>query len=125
MQTINLYDKEEMFYSKEELEQIRNSNERLVYVDTGDTEFVARYKDLPDIIIDINEKFGSADLNVYDFENPDMYNPLLSTFGPFLNKCNPQVREDIIDRLNSLLLGEEKIKAYKIIDEDMIEEMER
>ena len=43
-------------YNEEEIKQLLNSNERLVYIDDGMEEFVARYEDLPDIIVDINEK---------------------------------------------------------------------
>ena len=72
-------------YNENEIENILNSDTRLVYVDTGLEEFVARYVDLPDIIVDINDKKINTNLKVYDFENPDMYNPLLTTSGEFLN----------------------------------------
>ena len=54
-----------------------------------------------------------------------MDNPLLTTFGPFLNKCDPNVRKDIIDRLAGLQLGEIEVKDYKVIDEDMLDDVER
>ena len=111
-------------YSKEEIEQLLNSNERLVYIDNGSEEFVARYEDLPDIIVDINDKLGQGkDLKVYDFEHPNMDNPLLTTFGPFLNKCDPNVRKDIIDRLADLQHGYKNVKEYKVIDEDMLDDV--
>ena len=111
-------------YSKEEIEQLLNSNERLVYIDNGSEEFVARYEDLPDIIVDINDKLGQGkDLKVYDFEHPNMDNPLLTTFGPFLNKCDPNVRKDIIDRLADLQQGYKNVKEYKVIDEDMLDDV--
>lgn len=111
-------------YNEDEIKQLLNSDERLVYIDNGSEEIVARYEDLPDIIVDINDKLGQGeDLKVYDFKNPDMDNPLLTTFGPFLNKCDPNVRKDIIDRLASLQLGQTKVKDYKVIDEDMLDEV--
>ena len=111
-------------YNEDEIKQLLNSDERLVYIDNGSEEIVARYEDLPDIIVDINDKLGQGeDLKVYDFKNPDMDNPLLTTFGPFLNKCDSNVRKDIIDRLASLQLGETKVKDYKVIDEDMLDEV--
>ena len=111
-------------YNEDEIKQLLNSDERLVYIDNGSEEIVARYEDLPDIIVDINDKLGQGeDLKVYDFKNPDMDNPLLTTFGPFLNKCDPNVRKDIIDRLASLQHGETKVKDYKVIDEDMLDEV--
>ena len=113
-------------YNEEEIKQLLNSDERLVYIDNGSEEIVARYEDLPDIIVDINDKLGyNEDLKVYDFKNPNMDNPLLTTFGPFLNKCDPNVRKDIIDRLAGLQLGEIEVKDYKVIDEDMLDDVER
>lgn len=43
---------------------------------------------------------------------------LLTTFGYFLNKCDPDVRRDIIDRLVKLQTEEIEVKDYKIIKED-------
>ena len=97
-------------YNEEEIKQLLNSDEKLVYIDNGSEEFVARYEDLPDIIVDINDKIGSTNLTVMEFDNPSKI--LLTTFGPFLNKCNPDVRKDIIDRLNNLQQGIEGIKDY-------------
>lgn len=108
-------------YNKDEIKEILTSNERLVYVDTGNEEIVSKYNDLPDIIVDINDKIGSTNLTVMEFDNPSKI--LLTTFGPFLNKCNPDVRKDIIDRLNNLQLGIEEIKDYKVIDEDMLDDV--
>ena len=42
---------------------------------------------------------------------------LLTTYGYFLNRCNPEVRRDIIDRLVKLQTEEIEIKDYKIINE--------
>jgi hypothetical protein len=109
-------------YNEEEIKQLLNDKVKMVYVDTGSEEIVARYDDLPDVIVDINDKLGTTDLKVYDFKNPST-TPMLTTFGPFLNKCDPKVREDIIDRLVKLQLGEEEIKEYKVIDEDMLDDV--
>lgn len=108
-------------YNKDEIKEILTSNERLVYVDTGNEEIVSKYNDLPDIIVDINDKIGSTNLTVMEFDNPSKI--LLTTFGPFLNKCNLDVRKDIIDRLNNLQQGIEEIKNYKVIDEDMLDDV--
>ena len=108
-------------YNKDEIKEILTSNERLVYVDTGNEEIVSKYNDLPDIIVDINDKIGSTNLTVMEFDNPSKI--LLTTFGPFLNKCDPDVRKDIIDRLNNLQQGIEEIKDYKVIDEDMLDDV--
>lgn len=112
-------------YNEEEVKQLLNSNERLVYIDNGSEEFVARYEDLSDIIVDVNEKLGHTEnLKVYDFENPDMEKPLLTTIGYFLDKCDPEVRKDIIDRLVDLQTGVKQVKDYKVIDEDLLNEIE-
>lgn len=112
-------------YNEEEVKEILQSDERLIYVDNGSEEVVIKYEDLADIIVDINDKFGSTDLKVYDYKEPDMDNPLLTTFGPYLNKCDPNVRKDIIDRLIDLQTGNEDIKDYKVIDEDMLDDVLR
>lgn len=111
-------------YNEEEIKQLLQSNERLVYIDNGSEEFVARYEDLPDIIVDVNEKLGHTEnLKVYNFENPDMENPILTTIGYFLDKCDPKVRKDIIDRLVALQTDKEQVKNYKVIDEDMLDDV--
>ena len=108
------------FYEIDEIIKLLQSKERLVYVDDGIEEAVIKYKDLPDFIVDYNEKCDLKDIKVYDYENPNMDKPLLDTFGVFLNKCEPKVREDIIDRLVMLQRGEIDVKDYKIIDEDTL-----
>lgn len=111
-------------YNEEEIKQLLNSDEKLVYIDNGGEEFVARYEDLPDIIVDVNEKLGHTEnLKVYDFKNPLLDTPILTTTGYFLDRCDPNVRKDIIDRLRGLQLGEIEIKDYKVIDEDMLDDV--
>ena len=112
-------------YNEEEIKKLLENEERLVYVDTGSEEIIIKYDDLADVIVDINDKIGTTDLKVYDYKNPDMDNPLLTTFGPYLNRCDPKVREDIIDRLFDLQTGNEDIKNYKVIDEDMFDDVLR
>ena len=55
-------------YNEEEIKKLLKSNEKLVYIDNGSEEIVARYEDLPDVIVDINDKLGSTDLKVYSFD---------------------------------------------------------
>ena len=113
------------FYNKDEIKQLLNSNERLVFIDNGSEEIVAKYDDLPDVIVDVNEKLGHTEnLRVYDFEQPNLEKPLLTTIGYFLDKCDPEVRADIIDRLIALQQGEVEVKDYKVINEDMLDEIE-
>ena len=111
-------------YSDEEIKQLLNDKVKMVYIDNGSEELVARYEDLPDIIVDVNEKLGHTEnLKVYDFDNPLLDKPILTTIGYFLDKCDPNVRKDIIDRLIGLQLGEIEIKDYKVIDEDMLDDV--
>lgn len=122
-------------YNEEEIRQLLNSDERLVYIDDGVDEVAARYDDLADIIADLNVKSDyTKNLKVYDFDNLFLDEPILTTTGYFLDKCDPEIRRDIIDRLVDLQTGVEQVKDYKIIDEDMLfdvkiameqEEMER
>ena len=111
-------------YNEDEIKQILNDKVKLVYIDNGSEEFVARYEDLPDIIVDVNEKLGHTEnLKVYDFDNLILDEPILTTIGYFLDKCDPNVRTDIIDRLIGLQQGEIEVKDYKVIDEDMLDDV--
>ena len=111
------------FYAKEEIEKLINEREieRLVFVDDGIDEVIARFKDLPDIIVDLNRKFGSRDLKIYNFIEPED-EPIITTFGMYLNKISSQDRQEIIERLNKLQQFDEEIKDYKLINiEDLLE----
>lgn len=111
------------FYAKDEIEKLINEREieRLVFVDDGIDEVVARFKDLPDIIVDLNRKFGSRDLKIYNFIEPED-EPIITTFGLYLNKISSQDRQAIIERLNKLQQFEEDIKDYKLLNiEDLLE----
>ena len=111
-------------YNEDEIKQLLNDKVKMVYIDNGSEEFVARYEDLPDIIVDVNEKLGHTEnLKVYDFDNLILNEPILTTIGYFLDKCDPNVRADIIDRLIGLQQGEIEIKDYKVIDEDMLDDV--
>lgn len=106
------------YYSKKEIKNLLESEERLVYVDDGFNEVVIRYQDIPDFIVDYN-RFNLRNLKFFEYE-PFSIEPILTTYNEFLNKCNPEVRKDIIDRLTYLQLGG-KIKKYKVINEDDLE----
>lgn len=110
------------FYTPDEIKKlIKERNvERLVFINDGIDEVIGRFRDLPDIIVDLNRKFGSKDLKIYNFIEPED-EPIITTFGMFLNKISPEDREQIIDRLNKLQQCEEEIKDYKVIDiEDLL-----
>ena len=109
------------FYTIDEIGKLIKERdiERLVFEDTGVEEVLARYRDLPDIIVDFFNKYQFPDLTVYDFKTDEK---LLTTFGRFLNKCKPEVREEIIERLVGLQREEIEVKDYKVINiEDLLE----
>ena len=111
------------FYAKEEIGKLINEREieRLVFVDDGIDEVIARFKDLPDIIVDLNRKFGSRDLKIYNFIEPED-EPIITTLGMYSNKISSQDRQEIIERLNKLQQFEEDIKDYKLINiDDLLE----
>ena len=111
------------FYSNEEIEKLINEiqTERLVFIDDGIDEVIGRFKDLPNIIVDLNRKFGSKDLKIRNFIEPED-EPIIETFGMFLHKISPEDREEIIDELNKLQQYDKEISDYKLINmEDLVE----
>lgn len=111
------------FYTEDEIEKLINEIEveRLVFIDDGIDEVIGRFRDLPDIIVDLNRKFGSKDLKIRNFIEPEE-EPIIETFGMFLYKISPDDRVQIIDRLNQLQQNEIDVADYKLIDiEDLLE----
>lgn len=107
------------FYDENEVRKIIESKEKYVYVDDGMTEVIIKKEDIPDYIIYINRECGLTDLKVFDSDGQQ----ILNTLGEFLDKCNPIIREEIIDRLVNLQTGEEEPKEVKTIDEYMWEKL--
>lgn len=107
------------FYDENEVRKIIESKENYVYVDDGMTEVIIKKEDIPDYIIYINRECGLTDLKVFDSDGQQ----ILNTLGEFLDKCNPIIREEIIDRLVNLQTGEEEPKEVKTIDEYMWEKL--
>ena len=111
------------FYTEDEIEKLIKEIEieRLVFIDDGVDEVIGRFRDLPDIIVDLNRKFGSKDLKIRKFIEPEE-EPIIETFGMFLHKISPDDREQIIDRLNQLQQNEIEVADYKLIDiEDLLD----
>lgn len=111
------------FYTEDEIEKLINEmeTERLVFIDDGIDEVIGRFKDLPDIIVDLNRKFGSKDLKIRNFIEPEE-EPIIETFGMFLHKISPKDREQIIGRLIRLQQNEVEVKDYKVINiEDLLD----
>lgn len=57
------------------------------------------------------------------FFMPGISGVVMSTYGWFLNKANPVLREEIIDRLVLLQTTEKEPKRVKIFDTDLFENM--
>ena len=110
-------------YNEDEIRNILKNKERLVIVNINNDEIIAKYNDIPDIIVDLNDKLGSVDLEIYNYSEPSM-TPMITTFGYFLNKCNQEVRADIIDRLVLLQTEELEVSPYKVIDVDLLDDIE-
>lgn len=108
--------KEFQFYTKNEVKNILLSDEKLVYVDNGIDEVVVKYNDLPDFIVDMAMNMEhDCEMKVYKYPAESM-TPILTTRGWFLDRCDPNVRADIIDRLVAVQT-EVDTKNYKIINE--------
>ena len=107
------------FYNKKEIKKLLETKEKLIYADDGIDEIIIRYKDIPDFIVDYNNKFGQTDLKFYEYDGETM-EPIITTYGIFLNYCDREVRKDIIDRL-IYLQQNGKIKHYKIVDVNDLE----
>ena len=109
-------------YNKKQTEKFIKSKEKYVYVDDGMTEVIIPRKDIPDFIVYVNRKIAITDLKIYDPEhNPSL---IITTMGEYLNKCNLDVRKEIISRLVKLQTGEEHYKKVKVFDEDIWEQVQ-
>lgn len=108
-------------YNKKETEKFIKSKEKYVYVDGGVTEVIIPRKDIPDFIVYVNREIGMVDLKIYDLENyPSL---IITTMGEFLDKCDQNVRQEIIDRLIKLQMDDEQYKKVKVFNEDIWEQV--
>lgn len=105
-------------YNEAEIKELIDNDVKLVFLDTGFNEVVVRYDDLPDIIVDLNKRFGVDALNVYDIKDFYFKTPIITTAGMYLKKCDSNTRKEINGRLQELILGVTEPKEYKVIDED-------
>ncbi len=109
------------FYNKKETEKFIKSKEKYVYVDDGVTEVIIPRKDIPDFIVYVNREIGMVDLKIYDLENAPSL--IITTMGEFLDKCDQNVRQEIIDRLIKLQMDDEQYKKVKVFNEDIWEQV--
>ena len=110
------------FYSSDEIKQLLKQGVNLVYVDYKDKLEIIKYDDIADAIIDINRQKFPTDIKIYNYKSFED-GPIVTTIGPFLNYCNPTVRKDIIARLINLQIENKEVKNYKIIDEELIDDV--
>lgn len=108
-------------YNKKETEKFIKSKEKYVYVDDGVTEVIIPRKDIPDFIVYVNREIGMVDLKIYDFENEPSL--IITTMGEFLDKCDQNVRQEIVDRLIKLQMDDEQYKKVKVFNEDIWEQV--
>ena len=104
-------------YSKKQMLNIIQ-REGFVFVDTNlDDHFIIRMRDIPDFIILESLRTGhKAKLEMYI---PGVDEPVLTTYGWFLNKVNPLLREEIINRLILLQTTDTAPKKVRIFDNDI------
>lgn len=110
------------YYTEEEVKEILHLHQHYVYVDDGMTEVAIKKEDIPDYIVMVNREFGITNLKIIDIEEQQY--PLITTMGEFLDKCEPNIREQIIDKLIKLQTGELEYKNVKVIDTDILEYIE-
>lgn len=108
--------KYKMYTRKQMLEIIQK--EGFVFVDTSlDDHFIIKISDIPDFIMLESIRTGHvAELTMYI---PGVDEPVLTTFGCFLNRVNPLLRDEIIDRLTLLQTTNKSLKKVKIFDNNM------
>ena len=102
-----------IIYKKYTKKQMLNiiQNDAFLFVETnlGDN-YIIKKQDLSDFIVLEALRTGHiAELKIYV---PGIDEPVITTFGWFLNKANPILREEIIERL--ILLQTTNIKPQKV-----------
>lgn len=104
-------------YSRKEMIKILEK-EAILFADTNLGEnYIIRQKDIADFIILETERTGH--IVQIKFYMPDISEPVATTYGWFLNKINPLLREEIIDRLVSLQTTNKKARKVKIFDNEI------
>ena len=111
------------FYTEDEIRELIKSNAELFYVDDGVDEAIIKFEDIPDFIVDYNRNLEMRNLKFFKV-GKDVYEPDIVTIGEFLDKIKPDLRERMIDRLVALQTNESEIRKYKIIDEDVYNNVE-
>ena len=104
-------------YTKNQMLQIIHK-ESFVFVENnmGDN-FIIRMRDIADFIMIESIRTGYiAEITMYI---PGWNTPVLTTYGCYLNRVNPLLREEIIERLVLLQTTNTEPKKVKVFDNDM------
>ena len=111
------------FYTKEEMADIgKNTGFFFVETSNGD-DFIISKNDLADFIVQETIRCNqSVNMEVY-VPNADIDEPILTTYGWYLNKVNPVLRSEIIDRLVKLQTNKAVPRDVKIFDNEIFSEM--
>lgn len=108
-------------YAKNELLKILK-DDGILFVKTslGD-RYIIKKNDLADFIILEAQRTGhTAEMS---FFMPGIAGAVITTYGWFLNKANPILREEIINRLVLLQTTDKKPKNVKVFDTDTFYKM--
>lgn len=109
-------------YTRDEMMDIIE-NKGYYYIETSNGgEFQIAKDDLADFIILEDRRCGHG-IEIEVYIPGDFLNPILTTYGCYLNRVNPKLREEIIDRLVKLQTYEEEPKTVKIFNIDIYNEM--
>lgn len=105
-------------YTKEEMIDIAK-NKGFYFIETSNDDYFEITKDdLADFIIQEAERCGhSVEISVYTPYKED--EPVLTTYGWFLNKIKSKLREEIIDRLVELQTGQKEPNDVKVFDNEI------
>ena len=103
-------------YSKEELIKILDEDGILFVHTSLNDKYIIKKSDLADfIMLESDRTAHSADMAFY---MPGISGPVITTFVCFLDKANPILREEIIDRLVLLQTTDTKPNDVKVFDRD-------
>lgn len=108
-------------YSKKEFLKILEEDGILFVSTSYGNRYIIKKSDIADFIMIESKREGySSDMS---FFMPGIDDPVVTTYGCFLNEANPIFREEIIDRLILLQTTDEKAKDIKIFDIDLFYKM--
>lgn len=108
-------------YTRDEMSNI-GKNKGFYFIENSYGEYFEIAKDdLVDfIILEANRCNQKVNMQVFI---PTKDEPILTTIGCFLDKVNPKLREEIIDRLIKLQTNQEKLKKVKVFDNEVFYKM--